>query len=183
MVVMSLIATALAGELVVDARVPVEIEVQHQKIAVLYEPGIVRFVRDPGPLSLVVLTDGNPTAVDVTIPKEGAAVLLVGRSGITSSLDQPLAIPGPTSIELRNGGARAVQIRLDGKAYTVEPSRPQVVALPTGSYRFEVRDPSGTALWAHGRLQVAGGSVVVQASEGVMPEVAGERARFLPDGS
>jgi hypothetical protein len=185
---MSLIATAVAGEVVIDARVPAEIEVERQKWATLLRPGVVRFSASPGTLAMVVYVDGDPQPVAVTVPATGAATVLIGRSGVTGGVDVKVgaaaadAVVGPAAVEVRNSGARPVMVRVDGVAYTIDPRSPLSWSMPAGIYRFEVRDVAGRAVWARGRLQVGGGPVVVQVSEGRFPEVSGDRSTFTPDG-
>jgi hypothetical protein len=172
------------GPMVVEARVPVELMVDGVKIAQLWYPGTARFDIVGGPHVVRVYVDGNPQDVSVEIQPGHETHVLVGRSGISVTKAE-VAAPGPVdavSVELRVVGGGAAQVRVDGARHTLSGGDRLTLSLPPGPHAMSVRSSDGTAIWAAGTLSLTGGApVVVQITEGRMPEVGGP-GRFDPGG-
>lgn len=174
------VAAALAGELVVDALVPVEIRQGQQTLAQLYFPAQLHLEADPGKTSLIFVVNGTPVPIDVDIPAEGSTVVVVGRTGITTGQRLADAAP-PPSFEIRATGDTAVTVVLDGQRIAMRPGESRIVPNQTALHQIGLRDSTGTVVWAHGTLVITGvGPHVVQVSEGRLPVVSGIGGRFDP---
>lgn len=174
------LASAFAGELVVDAQVPVEIRQNLQTLATLYFPGELHMSADPGKTVLIFVVNGTEAPVELDIPTEGSAVVVVGRTGITTG-QRPADDAPPPTFELRASGDTAVTVVLDGARIAMRPGESRIVPNRTAVHEIGLRDATGTVVWAHGTLVVSGvGPHVVQVSEGRMPVVSGAGGRFDP---
>lgn len=171
-------AVAVAGEIVFDAQVPVEIRQGPQTIARLFFPGELRMPAPAGPQEFTLMIDGNAQTVTFDVPAEGAAVVVVGRTSVTTGQRTPESAP-PPSFELRAAGSTPLLVILDGQRIAMRPGESKIVANAKAVHDIGVRDAAGTTVWAHGTLVVAGvGPHVVQVSEGRLPVVSGSGGRF-----
>lgn len=171
--------TPEAAPLVIDAKVPAEVMLGGVKLAQLYYPGEVTFQVTPGLHMVRIYTNGNPTDVPVDLTDGAGTRIVVGRTGISlAAVDQPVAeATGPISVEFRFVGQGGAQLRVDKKPHAVQPGQDLTLALGAGVHPISVRSTDGTAIWATGTLEVAPGRpMVVQLSEGRMPEVSGAGA-------
>lgn len=166
------------ADLVVDAKVPVEILVEGMKLGQLFFPGEVRYRIVAGHHLVRLYTNGQPTDLAIDLVAGQRARVLVGRTGITVSNEAVAAPPpGPARVELRFVGAGQAQVRLGSTPHALQPGHDLTLELPSGAYPLSVRSGDGTVIWASGQLDVsAGDAVVVQVGEGRMPEVSGPGA-------
>jgi hypothetical protein len=165
----------VAGALVVDARVPVEILVNGAKLASLYAPGESRFQVEVGHHRVSLWTNGKPTDVELDVAEGQEARVLVGRTGVTTS-SGPISTPpaaDAVAVEFRVVGTPGAQVRVDDGRHAVQSGRTFTLELAPGAHPLSVRSADGTAIWATGTLQVTGSPVVVQIAEGRVPEVSG----------
>ncbi len=175
----------VTGTLVVDARLPVEVRVDGQPVLQLFVPGRAEIRVLPGDHAITAVTGANPTEIRLNVPQPGqSAVLLVGRNGITSRVEQSVASnAADVSVELRVTGPGPVQVRLDDHRWEIAPGSSVSMSQPVGAHTFSVRSREGTAIWANGSLSLAGGDpVVIQLSEGRAPEVSGLGSYFSNGG-
>jgi hypothetical protein len=173
---------AAAGQLVVDARVPTEVHVDGHPAVELFTAAVVNLELPPGKVNLTVYINGKPAKYAVDIPEKGSATLLVGRTGVTTGTSAAApAGTGPQGVEFRVSGASAVMVQVDNDRHKLSPGQSITVELTAGEHRLAVRDESGTTIWARGVLAVGGNPLVVQVSEGRVPEIAGEGGIFRPD--
>ena len=185
MLTILLAATAFAGGLVVDAKIPVEIYVDRRPVAQTHRAARLELELPAGATTVTVVTAGTPELVDVDIPEEGHALLLVGKSGTTVG-EHLLATPAEeataSAVEFRVAGTAEVLLQIDDTRHRLAPGETTFIELSQGSHPLTVRNGEGTVIWARGTLRVDGGTpAVVQVAEGRMPEVAGGGGSFSPD--
>ncbi|MEQ1504762.1 MAG: hypothetical protein ABMB14_21165, partial [Myxococcota bacterium] len=165
------------AELVVDAKIPVEILLEGVKLGQLYYPGEVTFRVVAGHHTVRLYTNGQPTDLPLDLTTGHPTRILVGRTGVTTGAPAEGSAPaatGPSSVEFRFVGGGAAQVRVEATSHPVEPGRPFTLELAPGVHPMSVRSTDGTVIWATGTLEVATGRVVVQVTEGRMPEVSGD---------
>ncbi len=173
---------AFAGSVIIDAAVPVEVFLNDEALARLYVPGVVTLPMDDGPRRLKLWVDGNPHEVSIDVPVAGVTTVMVGKNGITANAPNPTAIP-VGAVEFRVAGKGEVMFTIDDQRHHLAPGATLKLELTKGNHTISVRDASGTQIWAKGLLVVEEPrGVIVQFSEGRMPEVAGTGGRFVPDG-
>lgn len=170
------------GELLIDARVPLEARVDGVPVAQLFVPGQLIVPLPVGDHQLIALISGAPQQVAVHIPPPGErAVVFAGRSGLTTEVRPAprLAPAGEVPVSLRVTGGSGLQVRIDAQRLVVEPGTGLTLALPAGPHPMSVRSREGTVIWAHGTLNLAGDqTVVVQLAEGRLPETSGAGCSF-----
>ena len=81
------------GSLGIDARVPVEVLVDGHKMVQLYTSGHVKLNVAPGHRRLRIYVNGTPEEHAIEILPTGAALVIVGRTGITTGQTSPAACP------------------------------------------------------------------------------------------
>lgn len=173
------------GTLVVDAHLPVAVRVDGTAMIQLFVAGRAELPVPPGDHVVTAVVNGTPTEIRLNVPQPGrSAVLLVGRNGITSRVEQHTASKAAdVSVELRVTGPGPVQVRLDDQRWEIAPGSSVSITQPVGAHAFSVRSREGTAIWANGSLSLAGGEpVVVQISEGRAPEVSGPGSYYSNGG-
>lgn len=183
MLTLFLLGSALAGTLVLDAKVPTELRSEGSQLVQIYVPGEVRLELGSGIIDLIVFRNGNPETVRVEIPEEGEARLIVGKAGVSAPAPSeaaatPREVAPETNVEFRTVGSIAVMVQLDQKRIRVSPGTPHTLTLPTGTHAIKVRSSDGTVIWAQGNLDLGGHDTVVQLTEGRGPEVSGKDARW-----
>lgn len=177
-------AAGLAGELVVEAHQPAQVHVGGQPVAELYTASVLHLQLVPGKYDVTVMVNGKPESLDVEIAAEGATTLVIGRSGITTGQAPAVAeavFDGPAKVEIRVSGGAGVMVHIGDTRHRVGAGEVLVVEVPQGDHKMQIRDPAGTIVWARGTLQIDGSELVVQVSEGRMPEVAGTGGTYRPD--
>ena len=176
---------ALSGELFIDARIPAAVYLDGQAFVELSQPGKAEFVVSEGDHKLVVMTNGNPTERMITIGKE-PALLLVGRSGISiGEAEKPPQKKEETGlsneVELRSTSKLPLMIYLGNDRHILAAGATKLLELLAGEHDLSIRNDAGTAIFASGTLITDGENrVIIQISEGRVPEVAGEGAEYLP---
>lgn len=172
---------ALAGSVVIDAAVPVDVFVDTEALARLYVPGVVTLPLPEGERRLKLWVDGLLHEVTVTVPEVGLTTVIVGKNGITTGAPNAADVPvGP--IEFRVAGKAEVMFTLDSQRYHLAPGEVLKLDLTEGSHPMSVRDASGTQIWAKGQLVVKEPrGVIVQFSDARGPEVVGTGGRFASD--
>ncbi|MBA2319981.1 MAG: hypothetical protein H0V89_02395 [Deltaproteobacteria bacterium] len=165
------------GLVFVEAHVPTEIRINKRPVAQLYVPATIEIAAPIGEQELTVLVGGESHVFPMTVPSApDRAVVMIGRSGTTvrSEAKPPPGVAAQVPLELRGVGPGPVQIRIANERYRVESGATVGLSLLAGEYPISVRSTDGTAIWATGRLTVSGGDlVIVQLTEGRLPEVSG----------
>ncbi len=172
-------ATLPMGTLVVDAKVPTEFTVDGHRVAELTWPGEVRVQVTSGERKIRAWVGGYVRDLTVTIPPDGVAVVVVGRTGLSAGDVAPIGDAGPVAVDIRVVGSEPVTLRLDDQKMTVDAGETRTVTLTPGRHSLSVRNASGTVVWATGEIQVDGTSpIVLQLTEGRAPEVSGTGAFY-----
>jgi hypothetical protein len=175
---------ASGGELHIDARIPAAVYLDGQAFVELSQPGTAMFVVPDGEHKLVIMTNGNPTTRMITIGLEPAQ-LLVGRTGITVGMaeQRPAKKPASTAInevEFRSTSKLPLMVYIDEDRHILAAGATKLLDLQAGEHSLSVRNDSGTAIFATGTLITDGvNRIIVQFSEGRVPEVSGEGAQYL----
>lgn len=168
------------GLLVLDARLPMELTVDGQPLAQLYKAGEVRLELPAGTRRIRVYTNGLPNDLDVVVPTGGEVHLMAGRSGLsvsTAALAAPVEVLADARIpvQLRMADSIGARVHVDQQRIAVGAEAQVDLLLAPGKHAVSVRSDDGTVVWASGTLTVSGpGTVVMQLSEGRMPEVSGK---------
>ncbi len=176
---------ALGGELIVEANIPAEIHVDGQPLVQVFHPAEVKLAVAEGERELTVYTGGTPARYTVEILDDGATVVVVGRTGVTTGRrapPPPREDATPLAVEVRNAAPERVMFVLAGQRHTISPGDVLQLELGPGDHALSVRNSRGTLVWARGTLhvQAAEGPVLIQVAEGVLPEVARGPASFSP---
>lgn len=184
MILLLLSSIAFGGELHIDAKVPVEVYIDSQPVAQLYYPARLEIPRGAGPTQFTFMVNGAARKLTLDVPEKEVLQIIVGRNGITHSKMSHNETPAqPREVAFRATGRESVRIRLAGELRMVNPGEELILELAPGAHPFELRNARGTLIWARGMLNISGQSnVVVQMSEGRMPEVIGAGSRFQASG-
>lgn len=167
------------GTLDIDARLPAEVLLDGRPIAELYQASRLLVEVPSGEHVLKVYTNGNPEEIDIEVPEDDSLMVLVGRTGL--SIDARVAeglreVPdAPVAVQVRMSDSIGAKLIVDRDRYAIGPNAQLDLQLPAGAHRLSVRSDDGTVVWASGTLNVHGpDAVVVQVSEGRLPEVSGK---------
>ena len=167
------------GTLDIDARLPAEVLVDGRPVAELYQASRMQLVMPAGQHTLKVYTNGNPEEIEVIVPPDDTLMVLVGRTGL--SIDARVASAArkvgtaPVAVQVRMRDTIGARLYVGQDRYKIGPSAQLDLQLPVGPHTLSVRSDDGTVVWASGTLDVRGpDAVVVQVSEGRMPEVSGK---------
>ena len=173
---------ALAGSVVIDASVPVDVFADKDALARLYVPGIVTLPLPQGERHLKLWVDGLPHEVTVNVPDVGSTTVIIAKNGITTGAPNAADVPvGP--VEFRVAGKAEVMFTIGTQRYHLAPGEVLKLDLIEGSHAMSVRDASGTQIWAKGQLVIKEPrGVIVQFSDARGPEVVGAGGRFASDG-
>ncbi len=183
------ITVALAGQLIVDGKVPVSVAIDGEMAAQTYRPGLLRFEVENGEHVVVISAAGNPNRFDIVVGPSAPVVLLAGRTGITQGAvdkieaeDEGL-VTGPGTVTFRCVGGARLMVQVGRQRVVVGAGEGVALELAIGEHPMSIRSSDGTSIYARGVLRVSGGAgpVVVQIGEGTMPETSGEGIAFLPD--
>jgi len=181
-----LASVAFAGHLVVDAKVPAEIWIGGELAGQVAIPGALSFEEPAGKVEVTVVIAARPDKIEVDIPDQGEARVIVGRTGITTGEPQahaapPKDAPASYSVEFRSAGSEDMELTLGDQRIPLAPKQVEKIDLAPGSYPLSIRNETGTVIWAHGTLDVGGEGLVVQVADGRMPEISGPGGTFHPD--
>ena len=124
---------------------------------------------------LRIYTQGKPHDMPLNLVADAELSIVVGRTGITAEEQVATVDDGITApVEFRVLGARGASLRIDGDRHSIPAGGHLQLQLANGVHNVSVRSGDGTAIWASGRLNVTGGPpLIVQMSEGRLPEVSG----------
>lgn len=178
---MFLCASALAGTVHVDVRVPVEVILDGEIVAQVFRTARLDVDAEPGEHELVLVQNGVPRGYPIEVPNEGRVMVMVGRSGVTTGQELvPEVLLDEVTVEFRTSDKQRVILVLDDQRIRLEPGRPTSLPLARGEHKVSVRSGDGTIVFANGTLDVNGrGELMVQVSEGRAPEVAGPGGSFI----
>jgi len=173
------------GTLVVDSHLPAEVLIDGKTIGQLFQDATLRVEVPSGLRMLRVYTNGQPQDLSITMPADGEIHLLIGRTGVTvdqqsalSDDDEQVMVP----IQIRVAGSVGVQLVVERERYALKAGEQRSLEWASGDHQVSVRSHDGTVVWARGTLTVSGKDLVlVQLSEGRLPEVSGQ-ARFTSGG-
>ncbi len=135
-----------------------------------------------GPHDIMVVTNGRARQLTVDVSKTATAVVFVGRNGLTASARlEPLPEDdGVTPIQMRVVGSEEVVVQIAGKRHRIPPGSTLDLQIPIGRHAMALKNSSGTVLWARGHLELTRTNpVVIQITEGRMPEVSGVGSSFI----
>lgn len=166
------------GLLQIDARLPAEVLVDGRPLAELYQAARIELEVPAGEHTLKVYTNGNPEEIEISVPAGGSLGVLVGRTGTSidkNVADSLVAADAPVPIQLRMNDSIGARVTVNRERIHIEPHAQIELELPVGPHQISVRSKDGTVVWASGTLHVDGpDAVVVQLSEGRLPEVSGK---------
>ena len=186
-------ASSWAGEIEVDARVPVRLVLDGDVVADIFTRSTLVFPVTAGTHALTVVEAGLPTEYEVKVG-EGTTRVLVGRLGTTvqtledatqeaaeAETEAAPAATGPAQVRFRTTHGVRLMVQLAGQRTVIGPGEGQILELPLGTHRFNVRTVDGTAILARGLLEVsqAAEGQLVQLAEGAIPEVSGDGLAYL----
>jgi len=185
---------ALAGTVVIDARVPVEVWIDGALIGELAAPAQLYVEAPTGAVAVTLLIGGQPQKETVQVPEVGKALVIVGRTGVTTGTIEPevaaaaaggaAAAPDPSAtsslVEFRSAAREDVLLVVGKERVTLAPGTTRKFDLTHGTTQLSLRDSSGTVVWAHGTLDVVGDGLIVQVADGRLPEISGAGS-FHPD--
>jgi hypothetical protein len=182
MIITLLGALAFAGQIVVQAEVPVEVTVDGRPAVQVFTAARVEVQATPGEHDLTLFVNGKGNKVRITVPETGAALVVVGRTGITTDSLVGGPVADVAAVELRVIGTTELRLVLDSKRYRLQAGGQEALELPRGSHQLELRSSDGTAVFAQGKLEILGtGPVLVHLSEGRAPEVVGNTGAWHPE--
>lgn len=184
MQILSLMLSAFAGELVVDAKVPVRVAVDGELLAEVHREGVLHLPLADGLRGVVLTVAGNAQRYEVQIGDQPSRIL-VGRTGVTVDAVAPaVAIPqGEATVRFRTAGKERLLVQVDRQRVLVSPGVGIALPLSTGDHAISIRNPDGTQIFARGTLIISsGGDLLVQIAEGRVPETSGEGLQFVADG-
>jgi hypothetical protein len=172
---------ALAGEIVVEAEIPVEVILRGEPAAQIYRSGTVILPAETGDHDLTLFVGGRPQKLVVSVPPDGRAHVIVGRTGITTRASLHAAPAASAPVEVRVTGTESLRLTLAGARIRLGPGEQRSVDLAAGLHPLELRSADGTVVFASGELDVLGtGPVVIHLSEGRAPEVVGSTGAWRP---
>jgi len=185
MLTLMLFWSAFAGELLIDAKVPCEVlGVGNQPIAQLFWPSRVHVPLEAGHYELTVMVAGNPNRISLDLDDATPTTLVVGRTGLTTHTTATTTKGPPpthTLLQVRSAANERLVLQLDGKRHTIGIGQELEIELPLGDHTLRLRTANGTTIFATGSLQLDGaGPLIIQVSEGRMPEFSGEGGIFSP---
>ena len=184
MLLLVLSSLAFGETLLVEAKIPTALYVDGQAFVEFSRPGRAEFEVAAGEHKLVIMTNGNPTERVVNIGPTPTR-LVVGRTGISLGAAETMEPSTPeagatTTVELRSTSRLPLLITVDDERYVLAPGATKSLTIANGDHAFKVRNDAGTAIFATGTLALKGTTdVIVQLSEGRVPEVAGDGAEFF----
>ena len=173
---------AATGTVLFDARMPVEIQLDGEIIGQLFTSSKLSIDTHTGTREVTVITNGQARVLAIDVTTTRKTVVLIGRNGLTSSsVAHTGDLTGDAPIELRAAGSQDVWVTIGEQRWHLDAYGSEVVLVPVGQHPMTVRSGDGHVLWARGRIDLTKASeVIVQLSEGRMPEVSGTGAAFHP---
>lgn len=175
---------ALAGDLVVDAAVPVELRSRGETLVNVLGPARVRLADlPPGAQSLELVRAGKTQAITVTVPDGDAGVVLTvtDKGGVVDA--RPAPPPPSPSLELVAPADQRFATILDGERLLAWSGSHRVVleSIPVGRHALELRSVDLLTIWARGTLELeAADRLVATLNAGRSLEVVGRSGAFRP---
>jgi len=180
-----LLAPAWAGDIVVQATVPADIQIGTVPLAHTWGPVTLRITGvDAGVAGIRVLRGDKVDTLDVVVPDSGAAVLVVDK-GAPSTHPAEAPVAGPM-VELRAAPGQHFAVVLDGVRTTVvgEHYPVQLEGISAGPHQLELRTSDLTVVWARAELDLqADDKLVVTGQEGYAPIVSGRQDALRLEGA
>lgn len=177
---------AIAGQIIVDGKVPMAIALDGQVVAQTWREGRVTFDAAPGLHTVTLTVRGNPKKVEVVVDEFAPAMVLVGKSGISVSATAPVDDSvGAPEVRFRVTGKMSLMVQVGNQRVVVPPGDGIVLPLELGVHEMSVRSANGTAVFARGKFEVSPSAepVIVQLTQGALPETSGVGVSFYPDRS
>lgn len=173
---------AATGTVLFDARMPVEVQLDGEIIGQLFTASRLSVDTSVGTREVTVVTNGQARVLAIDVSTSHKTVVLIGRNGLTSSnVAHTEDLTGDAPIELRAAGNQDVLVTIGDQRWHVDADGSMVVMVPVGQHAMTVRSGDGHVLWARGRIDLTrAAEVIVQLSEGRLPEVSGTGAAFHP---
>ena len=172
-------ALAFAGDIVIDAEVPVEVALDGRPVAQVFYPSSVRFQASEGEHTVTIMQGASPSKIVLDVPEKGAARVVVGKTGISTTDDAAPEVADEAKVEFRLMGKEGLRLVVGEQRFKMGVDAKQALELSRGSHEVQVRSFNGTVIYAVGNLEVAGtGDVVVHVSAGRAPEVVGTTGRW-----
>lgn len=183
-----ILSLALAGEVVLDAKVPARLSIDGVVVAELFQAGLLRVPVEAGEHEVLITAEGRMSVLRATVREDAPLLLLAGRVGVSigevGAVEPTVAAVGPWSVRFRVTGRERLLVQVDGQRVVVSPGEGAVLTLTGGDHRLSIRSSDGTMVYARGLLQVKGGpEMAVQIGEGALPETSGAGVSFVADGS
>lgn len=178
------LCAALAGDLVVDASVPLELRDGNRLVARTWAPTTFRLPRlDAGPHLLSITAGGSDRSLTAQVPDAGGIKVIVGKAAPVTE-DLPAVEAPSTTLELRAASGQQFALILDGKRTVVftdvYPLR--LEGLAAGDHHVELRSDDLLTIWAHGTLTLPDkGRVVLNADRGAPLDVLGPDGAWSPE--
>ena len=188
MLLFALSLLASAADLTFEAQVPVQIYVDDNAVAKLYQPGALRTLVSPGVHTVRIYVSGEPTIQSVDLTNREEATVVIGRNGI-SWPEELLAVPvGGEAPEIegrvsfRSVADVDVVVTVGRVRERLSPGEHKVLVLGPGPHSMNVRNAEGTVIWVRGELHLGADDIIVQLTAGRMPEVLGAGGQFVAAG-
>ncbi len=178
-----LVSAALAGDLLLDATVPVELRESGEVLVQTWGPGTLRLVDlRAGPHLVELVAGGRARTLTVEVPDSGGVRLRVLGSTVT----QERLPPGPPSrpvLELKSGSEDSFALVLDGERRLVfsDAAVVQLEGITPGEHALEIRSADLLTIWSRGALVLDGDArVVATARRGQTLDVFGPEGAWVP---
>ena len=177
-----LLAPALAGTVVVDATLPVEVRLNGVPVVQTFGASTVTLPGVPaGRQSFTVYRSGSPTAIDIDVPESDPVRLVVTADTLTSDR-APTPDPGVAPrIELTAATGQRFAVVLDGRRFAVLTSQQalRIDDLAPGEHQLELRSADHLIVWVRGTLTIQpGDDLRLSVSEGRMVDVFGREGAW-----
>lgn len=171
---------ALAGDLLVEAAVPADLQLGNTLLTRTWGDTRLRVAElEPGLAQVRVVRGERTDLIDVLIPDEGAARLTITADSLsTEPVEDDPAWP---VLELRASTGQRFGVVLDGHRLGVVGHRypVRVEGIASGSHHLELRTEDLTVIWARGDLDLAEDDLlIVTGIEGYAPLVSGREGAF-----
>ncbi len=175
----------LAGELVVESELAVDLFVDGRPAAKLYGPGILHLEFPDGEHDLTVYRGNGGEQLPVTLGAEPTLVR-IGSTLLEASaapLVEKEADASTGSVQMRLVQGPPVTLIWEGERHPIPRDGTLTFAdLEPGEYRIEARSADLTYVWMRGTVHVqAGDEVVLALSEGRPTECFGRPEAWQPD--
>jgi len=175
----------LAGELVIETELAVDLFVDGRPAAKLYGPGVLQLELPDGDHDLTVYRGNGGEQLPVTVGTEPTRVR-IGSTLLEASAAPTVETPVDATtgnVEMRLVDGPAVTLIWEGEQHPIPRGGTLIFSdLEPGEYRLEARSADLTYVWMRGTVRVeAGDQVVMALSEGHPAECFGRPEAWQPD--